>query len=190
MKLINRKALMTMISTACLLLAAQAWGAGLSLQPDTTKIGVGDLVSVDIIVDGLESIDLAAFSFHLNYDSAVLGFDSYTLGSELTADPDWEDWSDGDNGSGITELAGQSYSDDFLAQSDSFILATITFKALAFGESSLTLTDILLGDELGDPISSSATGSLISVENPVPLPSAAIFLTAGLLGLGLAGRKK
>nr|WP_281357873.1 PEP-CTERM sorting domain-containing protein [Desulfobacter latus] len=72
-------------------------------------------------------------------------------------------------------------------------LATLTFTGLAAGNSSLSISDVILGDENGASISITSTdlgtGS-IEVSSPAPEPSTMILFGIGLLGFSGIGRRK
>ena len=127
-----------------IILNSQALAITMSFSPSSAIIGIGDPLDVDIIISGMENDDLAEFSFDVNYDSAVLNFDSYVLGTELT-DPVFgqDDWSAGDLGGGAINLSELSGLFDFSAQPDSFTLATVSFIGNAIGNSGLSFTNVI-----------------------------------------------
>ncbi|MBL0715890.1 MAG: hypothetical protein JJV98_19560 [Desulfosarcina sp.] len=150
---------------------------------------------VDVTISGLGGFDLGAFDLNVNYDDALLAVDSYTLTGELgsfagpdPAYPDAADWSLGDDSSGIVNLAVISYLEDFSTQPDAFTLATLTFTGDSTGLADISLSDIILSDDFGDPISFTVSGTDI---NAVPIPGAALLLGSGLVGIvGLRRRAR
>lgn len=149
-------------------------------------------VNVDITISGLEKVDLRAFDLNVQYDQTLLTFDSYTMTDELGSftvppdAPDAEDWSLGDNGSGTVNLAALSYLSDFSSQPDAFTLATLSFSGEESAMAAVYLSDIVLSDPLGDPLSFTVNGADITV-SVVPLPGAIwLFCT----GLGIAGIRR
>jgi hypothetical protein len=166
-----------------LVMAASAQAASLSFSPVTSTITVGDPVSVDINISGLESVDLAGFDLDVTYDDSVLSYTDYTLYDGLgdISSGEADDWSNGDDGSGTVNLAELSYLSDLSGQSDFFTLATITFDGLAVGNSALEFAYVDLGDGLGDPIQNVSLGT--ADVNVVPVPAAVWMLGSGLVGL-------
>ena len=183
MTVLARKCLVCLWAV-CLVIAFGNYvaGATLSFDPSTSTIGIGDQIGIDINVSGLEDVDLGAFDLNLNYEDTLLSFESYVLGDVLGDIPgDADDWSLGDLGGGVINLAELSYLDYFSSQPDAFFLATVFFTGSAMGTSSLFFSDVDLGDQLGDPITgpSLETGSL----TVVPVPAVLWLLGSGLIGL-------
>ena len=114
-KLIKRIFICFSIFCALVMFSNQALAITMSFNPSDSIIGVGDSIGIDIVISGMESNILAAFDFNINYDDTILDFDSYSLGSELgfidPSDPsaEAEDWSSGDLGGGIINLAEVSW---------------------------------------------------------------------------------
>jgi hypothetical protein len=170
----------------------QVGAIALSFNPSNSDIHVGDTVDIDIVVSSLENDDLAAFDFNINYDDSILTFDSYTLGIELgvvdLSDPlaDAEDWSLGDLGGGAINLSEVSWLWDFSLQPDTFTLATVSFTGIGLGISSLSFSNVILGDELGTPLSASLENGSVSA---IPEPTTVLLLCSGLISLAGLRRK-
>jgi len=171
---------------------SQSWATTIGFSPSSSSILVGDSIDVDIVISGLENIDVGAFDFDVSYDNSVLDFDSYTLGNGLgdIAADDASDWSSGDLGGGVINLTEFSWLWDLSFQSDSFTLATIFFTGLTEGNSSLLFSNVTLGNSMGDQITAGLVDGSIDVAAPIPEPATMIFFSIGLLGLTGAGRKK
>jgi len=191
-KLTKRLFIYLCVVCGVVMLNSQAWAIALSFNPSASSIGVGDSIGIDILISGLDNDDLSAFDFDINYDDTILVFDSYALGDELgvvdPSDPwaDAEDWSGGDMGGGVINLAEVSWLWDFGFQQDSFTLATVFFTGISLGTSLLSFSDVILGDDWGEPLSATLESGTVS---PVPEPGTILLLSSGLLGL-VGFRKK
>ena len=177
------------LSVICMLIAFgnSAAAATLSFNPSMSTIDVGDELGIEIMVSGLEDVDLGAFDLNVNYDDSRLSFVNYLLGSQLGVIPDdATDWSEGDLGGGVINLAELSLLDDLSFQLDSFTLATLTFEGAGVGISPLSFSDVDLGDELGDPIGVFMENGSVNV---VPVPAAIWLFGSGLIGLAGVRRK-
>jgi hypothetical protein len=187
----------------------------IDLVPTSTNLLVGGGVDLDLVISGSELAgyvdffdsalttgnDLGTFDLNMNYDPTMLLFNSYSLGDQLgnIGLGDAADLSSGDSyPTGVINIAELSLiplfgPGDLSFQSDHFILATLSFKALSIGNTSLFLSDVILGDFNGDPLTLENVPTLsLAIEPgqgyPVPEPATIVFLGAGLAGLGVAGR--
>ena len=164
---------------------------------------VGDLIAVDIVVSNLAGEDIGGFFLTLDFtDTVVTGF-SYSI------DPG-NNWTNkADLSCGFHPLGGPcaagnpppnggpnglSFLDLFLVgdpaagQPDSFILATVTFEAIANGVSPLILDVILSNADGTDDIFPNMNDGKICVGGPCPQapePGTLALLGAALAGLGV-----
>ena len=168
----------------------QTWAITLSFNPVNSSGDVGDLFDIDVVISGLEHDDLAEFDLNINYNDTVLLFDTYTLGDGLgdISSGDADDWSWGDIGFGTITLAEVSWLLDFSFQADSFTLATVSFIGNSAGNSALSFSSVILGDDLGDPLFATLESGSVAVSTPIPEPTTIILLCSGLLGF--AGFRK
>lgn len=181
---------------AALALAGSASAATISFNPSSQTVGVGDTAVVQIVVSGLgdgTSPALGAWAVSFDYNPAVVEWSIISfVGSRLNL---------GINGSipslnipalgslELDEVSLELPADLIAAQPDSFVLATIDFKALAPGSSPLALTLVDLSDEEGFSLDATGQDGVIRVRdggNGVPEGSAGVallaFLWAGMLG--------
>jgi hypothetical protein len=173
-------------------LCSQSWAMSLSFSPSSASIGVGESIDIGIVISGLENADLGAFDFSINYDSTILGFNSYTLGDGLgdIAAGDADDWSLGDDGAGAINLAEISWLWDLSSQSDAFTLATISFTGIGAGTSPLLFSNVTLGDYWGDPLTATSENGSARVTAPVPVPATIFLMVTGLAWVFGFSRKK
>lgn len=159
-------------------------GINLSLQPSPQTINVGDSASMDLVVSGLGNLSspsLGAFDLELSYDPAIISTASLTFGNFLDlGNLRSSKFSDLTTAGVIhlDEVSFESSSDLNNAQPDTFTLATLGFKGLAAGISSIDFTLASLSDELGQSLTAfSTTGGSIEVESStVPDAGSTAFL--------------
>jgi hypothetical protein len=171
-------------------IAGVALGLIIALTATPASAVTAGTYSADITISGLETFNLAGFSLNVNYDDSLLAFDSYTLTDELGSfdNFDAEDWSLGDDGFGTVALDVVSFLVDLGGQSDAFKLATVNFTGDEGAMAGISLSGILLGDDLGAPIPFTVNGTDI---NAVPVPAAVWLLGSGLVGIvGLRRRNR
>ena len=174
--------------------AAQA--ITLSFDPASSEVSVGSSVSVNLVVSDLA--DSAAPSLG-TYDLDVL-FDParFSLAGVAFGDPvlgDQLDLFDAGSLSGyddsvpgtlnVFEISFDLPADLDDLQAGSFTLFTLTFDALAEGTSSLDIESLILGDALGDPLTSAVVpGSITATALPEPAAATLVALGSLLLVLG------
>ena len=187
-KLIKRIFICFSVFCALVMFSNQAMAITLSFNPSDSFIGVGDSIGVDIVISGMENYNLAAFDFDINYDDTILQFNSYVLGDKLT-DPinGQDDWSLGDLGGGVINLAELSLLFDLSSQPDSFTLATVAFTGISLGTSLLEFSNVILGDEWGESLSTELESGTIAA---IPEPATILLLVTGMAGFGVFSRKK
>jgi len=167
----------------------------IGFEPVSQEVVVGDPASVNLVISGLGDYtapSLGTFDLNITYNTAILDFTGYTLGSYLGDISSWEavDDSDGETTPGtinLAEISLLSVSELDALQPSSFPLATLTFDTLAVGTSSLDISIIALGDAYGDPLSADVQSGSIS---PVPEPATFILIGFGLGSIGILRRKK
>jgi len=204
-----KKFLSTLGGLLLLGLVNQAGAVTLSLTPASQTAANNDTVFLDLVVSGLGNFapdSLGDFDVDIGYDTAVLSFQSYSLGA-LLGDVGLGEALDVSLGDtfGSVNIAELSLLEPDLAtcffcvppflddlQPDSFILATLTFlvDALAPGSSTVVSIDTVyaVGDGFGSALTLDGTSG--AVINAVPVPAAVWLFGSGLIGLiGIARRK-
>ena len=130
----------------------------------------------------------------------VIAFSNYVAAATLTFNPSTSTVGIGDqigidiNVSGLEDVDLGSFDlnlnyDDTVLSFDSnvlgdglgaFCLSTVFFTGSAVGTSSLSFSDVCLGDDLGDSIDASLETGSVTV---IPVPATIWFLGFGLIGL-------
>ncbi len=206
MKRFNRTLRLLAVTAAALgtlLSTAPAQAINVTISPATQTINVGDPASVDIIVSGLTE-PVGGFSLLLGFNNAFL-----TAGSFLN-DPDGKmgalplELSGGFSGGSLDLFfaadAAETQASLALLQGASFRLATLSFTGLAVGLSPLTLTNLVLSNWDGSETLAGVTfqnGEICvaaiganGCERVVPEPGTLALLSLGMLGMGLARRRR
>jgi len=175
----------------------------LSIEPSTIDISIGDIVSFDVKISGLEgdafdpnAPSLSTYDLDVLFDSTILTYRDTTfgdpvLGNQLDLFGFGSIQSAADLGTlaNVFELSLDLPFDLVDFQAGFFTLFTIDFDATAAGTSDASLSVLALGDEWGDPLDASVTNARIEVKaTSVPEPSILLLFVLGLVGLGF-GRK-
>ncbi len=157
-----------------------ATAAVLTLQPQHQTVDRGDVAAVDVVVTGLTDQRVAAYDFWVHFDPAILQLLSADVGPSLGGPFDSLSWTELEDGqvniaelSLLADLSGQQ------SGNGSLLLFTLRFETLSLGVSGLSFSENILGvaggflgDELGAPITISATdsGSITVVAGTPPPP--------------------
>jgi hypothetical protein len=189
-----RRVLAVAAASLTLLSATPAFAVLIEVVPAVSQVGLGDPVTVRLAISGLGegvSPSLSTFDLDVAFDPSVLAFtvasfgdptlgdqlDLLGLGSVSAATP-------GAGAVNLFELSLDTPDDLDSLQAGAFVLATLTFAALA-GESTLTLTVNDLGDADGGALEADVVAGRVIVRLdgpvPVPAPAAALLLALGLI---------
>lgn len=188
----GKRRLVLLLTMLCMAAARESGAASLSLSTSTPGPNPGDLVLVDVQVSGLGNAvapSLTAFDLDVSFLPSVLSFVGVSFGP-LIGFPGTSALVVSGASGGVVDLKETSLLPPthpvLLFQPDSFLLATITFQALAGGPSALAFTQTLLSDENGAPIAVSGTSGVGILVTPEP--GAATLIAGGLVLL--AGRSR
>ena len=190
---LKKKLIFLCVISTVLLISNQVWAISLSFTPSASEIGIGESLSIDLVISDMQNDDLGYFEFDVNYDDSILEFDSYTLGSGLgdIALGDADDWSFGDLGAGTINLIELSYLSDLSFQADFFTLATLSFTSLAAGTSPVSFSNIVLSDAYGGALSADLMSSSVDASASVPEPTTLLLFGTGIAAFGvIRGKRK
>lgn len=151
-----------------------------SINTDTPQIQVGGNVSFAVNISGLDgAVALSSYDLSVNFDPALLQFNSATFGDPILGDQ-LDMAQSGLNfpsalvGDGLVSLIEFSLDDSSVLldqQADDFTLARLFFTAISIGSSPLNLTINSLADHNSIPLISDSNSSSVSIA-AVPIPSA------------------
>ncbi len=171
--------------------------AALTLTASASPIHVSDSVSVELAVSGLSAGGgtlLGAFDLVSGFDNPILPLDSVLSGTSLgdPADPVQTDIITSPIPTlgpsvGLTEVSQLPTPDLQALQSDSFLLATLIFTGIDVGTSAISIGSAWLYDDVGGPITLSATNATsVEVQPAAAVPEGdrtiAFLLAIGWLG--------
>lgn len=170
----------------------QLQAATLKFTADQTVLNIGQSTNIDIVISELgdmTSPSLSVYDITVGFDDAILSAGSIVFGNQLAlVGGSYTETDDSTAGTiNILELSFDTPATLDNMQADSFVLATISYTALAIGTTSLTFDSALLGDSLGDEILASLQDTSINV---VPIPAAGWLFGSALAGLGWLRRKQ
>ncbi len=166
----------------------------LSIIPSAQSIGLGEDLQVDITISGLEGdVALGGFDLRFVYNPLVLDFVTLEFGNQLDLSGFGsinffaEDPNPTVGAVDLFELSLDSVLTLQTLQSDSFVLATLSFAAMASGSSTLNMAIPSLSDAFGSLLSiDSVVASTVRVAEPGVL---GLFVIT-LLGIAYADRRR
>ena len=162
---------------------------------DTHAAPVGNNITVDVVVSGLDMSphSLGTFDLNLNYSAAILQVGGVTFGTQLGnpgANPVEAVTGSNQAGGSVNAFAVSLLPPGTLVanQPDAFTLFTVTFEVIGDGDTSLNVSqNAPLGDENGDSLDSQVQGTPFSGIPLIPTLSewGLLLLLSGLVGAGL-----
>lgn len=160
-----------------------------SISPASQTANVGDLVAVDIVVSGLTE-GVGGYSISLLFDSSIVTGGDYGNDPGGKLGPAGLDLSGGFAGGSLDlfYVADETWDANDLAaaQGAGFVLASLTFTAVANGVSPFTLDAVDLSDANGDALLARGTGNgrvCVGGQCPVPEPGSMMLVLAGAASL-------
>lgn len=188
---------LTILGLALGSFASHVHAVGVTFVPASQDVNISDLAVVDLQVVGVgdhTSPSLGGFDVTVTFNPSILSFVGAIFGGFL-----------GDIGlgeavsivtppppSGVVNLFEVSLltgAELAMLQSSSFVIASLTFQAIAGGSSSLSVSKVILSDENGgELVNPDLLGGVITVRGGgvvVPEPSTVVLVASCLLGLVL-----
>jgi hypothetical protein len=191
---IKAAALSRLVALAFLIgVAPAAHAVTLVLSPSTQSVGVGNSVSVDILISGLGdgvAPSLGGFDLEVSFDPSILVLTGATLNAPLGASAQFsfevQSTATGAVAS-LFALSALSGPELDALQGDEFNVATLVFSTLAPGTSALVFGNVVLTNSVGGslPLDVAFNGEIV-----VPEPSTSIGVGLGLAALALVRRRR
>jgi hypothetical protein len=165
-------------------LSGFAEAATISLSPLDQDVVQGDAFGVKLNFDFTGGSAVLGGGIDVFYNSSIIDFVSFTINPAINSDAAFTRVPD----DMTNEINGISFG-NFSGYSGTGLIGTLNFKALAPGETSLTMAnnDLPAGaffDLVGNKVAMNYQGAHVTVQ-PIPLPAAVWLLGSGLAGLGM-----
>jgi hypothetical protein len=175
----------SLLLVPALWLASSAGAATISLVPSLDTATVGDVLELDLMVDGLgdgEAPSLGVFDLDVSYDPLVLGLTDVNLGDGLSVSLPTHSVIDGGTPGVVSllEVSFESVATLDALQASAFRLATLSFEAVEAGDAGLALQIRSLGDASGDPLRFETDVAGLGVAPPIPEPASVASYALGV----------
>jgi len=148
----------------------------------TPQINTGDIVSFTLDISGLDSVALSSYDLSVNYNPALLQFNSAVFGDQLDIAALGLNAPAAFTGNGVVNLIEFSLDDSATLlgkQAHNFTLARLVFTALFPGISPLDLAINSLSDSEANTLNAQSTNSSVAI-TAVPVPAAIWLFTPAL----------
>jgi hypothetical protein len=163
----------------------------IGLEPVASSATVGSLLDLRFVISGLGSgaaPSLSAFEVDIAFDGDILAFEQVTFGDPALGDQldlsGFGSLTEAVPGPGVVTLIGISVDDPIdldASQADTFVVATLVFRAVGAGLAPVDISRAILGDAAGTELPSLMTPPATVEVTGIAVPEPA------LLWLTLAG---
>ena len=170
-------------------LSAQSNATVIKLDTVNTN-ELGSSFNLVVSISDLTTNDLSSFYIDLGFDSSLLNFTGYTLGTTLI-DSFWGqgDFSRGETSTGIINISELSWLLDFSTQPSDFILAKLSFTSISPGIADFFVDDYDLTDENNATMGDITTGTTSVSVSAVAEPTSIALILMALMGVSFIRRK-
>jgi len=156
----------------------------ISIQPSISTRAIGNVFDVD--VDASSVNDLFAFQFDITFDPSVLLASSIVEGALLPTGGTTS-FVPGmiDNTAGTVSFTADTLTGAIPGISKNGTLASVSFQAVGLGNSSVSLSNVVL---LDSNLVDIAFGTVSGTVNVIPEPTSCVLIAVGILGMGVLRR--
>lgn len=171
------------------LLAAPVSATTLSVAAPPAAVQVGDTFTLDVLV--AQAPDLYAFQFDLAFDPAILQANAVLEGGFLSAGGRATFFMPGsiDNGAGTVTFTANTLVGPGPAVTGGGLLVHLSFQALAPGQSTLSLGNVVLLDSAFAELATTSMDGAINVTS-VPEPASLALFGIGLAAITAGARRR
>jgi hypothetical protein len=149
------------------------------------SVSIGDVFNVSITGAGFEPV--IGGGLNVSFGAGLLELLAVTI------DPAWSFWTDAGTIDNAAGTLTDAYFNVWGQKSGDFGIATLQFKALAAGQSAITLAPSEIFDfstPMGETPAINLLGSNVQINSPVPEPGSWLLLLGGLGLLGAAAARR
>ena len=187
------KSIFASLMTLAMSLALPAQATTIDLMPDQSQLNIGDTITVDVRITGLEDSNapsLGVYDVTFNYDDSLFSVNQIIWGDtihgnqlDLTGFGTLQDVTQGSGWISLFELSFDNPLDLEALQTGEFTLFSVLLDAVDAGTGYFSLDTNTLGDAYGNAvfINSINNASVTVGSTSVPEPSG-LLLLIGMLG--------
>ncbi len=188
-----RKIFSIVLFAVLLIGLSDSYGAKIELMPYSDEVYPGNILNLDIIASEFLGENIGGFDVFIKYDYNVFSFVGYNINTQILGDlsaGEVIDVSLGEISHGYLNIGAVSLSESLPEQNGGLLLGSLEFIALPVENTGFfSITEALLANKWGDPISVTYNNEIQITVRPVPEPSFKMLYSLmsimGLCGLVL-----